>query len=371
MISLKKKSHLILAIALFVILDMGTLFFNFTISYIVEKDAVAINLSGRQRMLSQKTTKAALLTVFPHLPEEDRQKAITEASQAYSLFYTTLKAFAQGGTVEGGNGVPVVLDPVEGKALELVQATIELVSDWHKVPVSSLKMGDFTHYMVQNNQAILNNMNELTTELQQQSIQAVSKLRIAQTLAFSLSLINLVFILIGMRKAQLEAERESVTDALTGLTNRAGIYKALERQLARYLEEKTPLGVLLLDLNGFKSINDSQGHAAGDQLLIEVGRHLKNANPLWIPGRLGGDEFAIICPDTPSGDLAESALALKASLSEIRSGDLFISASIGWASAFAHSTPDSLIGHADMMMYADKGEQHRSPVKNARKQPRA
>ncbi len=86
-----------------------------------------------------------------------------------------------------------------------------------------------------------------------------------------------------------------VTDPLTGLLNRAGFGEAAERLLALAAREDLPVSVALIDLDGFKQVNDLNGHAAGDELLVELGRawarELRGSEVL---ARLGGDEFALL-----------------------------------------------------------------------------
>ena len=91
-----------------------------------------------------------------------------------------------------------------------------------------------------------------------------------------------------MHRGRLDAERASVTDALTGLLNRGGFYRELDVALERCTTVNNALGVMLLDLNGFKVVNDNYGHSAGDDALREVARRLTNLHARgWICGRLG------------------------------------------------------------------------------------
>jgi two-component system cell cycle response regulator len=99
----------------------------------------------------------------------------------------------------------------------------------------------------------------------------------------------------------------ATTDFLTGIANRLQIINILEQEFSRARRYDRPLSVLVYNIDRFKEINDTHGHLAGDQLLIESSRivkeHLRAEDHF---GRLGGDEFLVICPETP----ATNALAL-------------------------------------------------------------
>lgn len=349
------KTRLIVAIAAFVVLDLGILAFNFQIARQVEQDAVAINLSGRQRMLSQRITKAGLLATHPESSEATRMAATQELAEAYALFLNTLEAFAQGGETLGGNGHPVRLEAVSGQAALLVGNARGLLADWPRAPETMAGTNAFAHFLGANNLKILGTMNELTSELERQSVAAVSRLRVAQTIAFLLSLANFFLILSEMNRARKNAERLSITDPLTGLMNRAGLYRMLEIEVGKTQSNRSPLAVLLLDLDGFKAVNDTFGHSAGDHTLVEAARRLRDwMLPDWTGGRLGGDEFALVCPGLDHAAAQQAAIDLSAQLGALPGGKLLVSASVGWAVARPGCDADSLIAAADAAMYSQK-----------------
>jgi diguanylate cyclase (GGDEF)-like protein len=351
------KNRLALAVATFVLLDLGTLAFSYSIARQVEKDAVAINLAGRQRMLSQRITKAALLAVNPNRSAIQRAADTAELGKANQTFRRTLSAFADGGETIGGDGRPVQLESVQGKAALLVGEVRGLLDRWPHIPTDSVELGKFSEFMDERNGEILDAMNQLTTELERESIASVWRLRIAQTLAFLLSLGNFLFILWDMHRARSAAEAASFTDALSGLLNRAGLYRELEAAIERSQVTSQPLGVMLLDLNDFKAVNDNFGHATGDATLREVARRLQDFRRQdWVCGRLGGDEFAIVCPDTTPESLAAAAHQLGRILGGIPAGGLTVSASVGWASVEGQQSADDVIAVADAKMYSVKND---------------
>ena len=112
----------------------------------------------------------------------------------------------------------------------------------------------------------------------------------------------------------LEAlRREAISDALTGLYNRQYFDDALRREVERCQRYGVSSSLLMLDLDGFKQINDRHGHCAGDEVLRAVGRLiLKHVRAADVPCRFGGDEFAMILSDTPQSEAVTVADRIRA-----------------------------------------------------------
>lgn len=146
-------------------------------------------------------------------------------------------------------------------------------------------------------------------------------------------------------------------DTLTGLANRA----VLTDELARVLPERSgPVAVLYLDLDGFKEVNDTHGHEAGDLVLSTVARRLSAAvRSTDLVVRLGGDEFVLLCPDLPAEDavkLADRVIGDVARPILFRDEELDIGASVGIA-AYGTDVPahdGDVLRSADMAMYEAK-----------------
>ena len=155
-------------------------------------------------------------------------------------------------------------------------------------------------------------------------------------------------------RLRAELEQRATYDALTGCLNRA----ALLRGLARQLQDVAPgsgCAVLFFDLDGFKAVNDTQGHAAGDAVLRQVAAGLHGAaRPRDAVGRLGGDEFVVACPGVPSA--AEALLLaehLRAHLVTPGLSGVSASTGIAWSDE-AGTDADTLLARADAAMYRAK-----------------
>jgi len=160
------------------------------------------------------------------------------------------------------------------------------------------------------------------------------------------------------KRGELRLRRLAHYDQLTGLANRASFNEALQQARARATRQKQPLAVMMIDLDGFKAINDGLGHEAGDQVLQEVGVRLRCLFREYdAVARFGGDEFAVLLTDFVSKDaLNELGLRLLASLAEpIGQHGLSVTGSVGIATfPEAGKSAASLLRSADMAMYKAK-----------------
>jgi diguanylate cyclase (GGDEF)-like protein len=171
--------------------------------------------------------------------------------------------------------------------------------------------------------------------------------------------------------AQLREQlRDRATfDSLTRCHNRAATLAALRRNLADGPAE-TGIGVIFIDLDHFKQVNDDHGHGAGDQLLQHVATCLReSARDTDMVGRLGGDEFLIICPGVDSAlDAARLAERFAGSLAtpvRLAGRDYQPRASVGVAWARPGEDADAIIARADEAMYGVKNQRGAAAVRTA------
>jgi diguanylate cyclase (GGDEF)-like protein/PAS domain S-box-containing protein len=161
--------------------------------------------------------------------------------------------------------------------------------------------------------------------------------------------------------AEEAVRHQALHDPLTGLANRTLLANQLDHALRVSARSKETVGVLLLDLDRFKDINDTLGHRVGDQLLQAVAERLRQGvREGDVVARLGGDEFVVLCSDAGSEErVAELAERLVEGLEKpimVGSNELFVSASLGIAFGGRTSTADALLRDADVAMYRAKDQ---------------
>lgn len=153
-----------------------------------------------------------------------------------------------------------------------------------------------------------------------------------------------------------EYEQLSVTDTLTGLLNRRYIEERLTEEVVRSKRHRFPVSMLMLDVDNFKSYNDSFGHPAGDAALKIVADILNEAlRADDVAARYGGEEFAILLPQTSSEEAAQIAERIRRRIESAEFPKRRVTVSIGIASCSAHiGTPKDLVSAADVALYEAK-----------------
>lgn len=203
--TLGKYREIIIAVAFFLLFDLAVLVLNFYVSFQIAEDAVSINLAGRQRMLTQRLSKAlyaselAVATGPLPTPLQD------ELLLASRLFDSTLQGFRQGAQVTGGDGRSVFLPAAAGpRSADILARALAVWEPWRRQLDPLREAGSSAQpayvkaaadYARANNLALLGLMNELTTDLEAEASQRASTLRMVQTGGIVLALLNFLFIL--------------------------------------------------------------------------------------------------------------------------------------------------------------------------------
>jgi diguanylate cyclase len=161
-----------------------------------------------------------------------------------------------------------------------------------------------------------------------------------------------------VEEAHRQLERLALYDPLTGLANRTLLADRIDLAMAGGARGVAPPAVLVLDLDGFKVVNDSFGHAIGDRLLIEVARRLQAVvRDTDTVARIGGDEFAVVVADAAVDRVLDIAGRIQAALQRpVRAGAqlCWVGTSIGIRLAEPGEQPDTLLRDADTAMYVAK-----------------
>ncbi|TAK90744.1 MAG: diguanylate cyclase [Burkholderiaceae bacterium] len=476
-----ESSHFLLvaAVTLFVVLDLSVLAINYGIVWRVDQDTVVINIAGRQRMLTERMTKALLLLQDATNPEAARS-ARDELRDSAQQFTQTLAAFQHGGPVIYSNGKKFTIPPLADADTAEMLATGQRL--WAGIepliqpllpatlPPPGKNDADLITaiaVMRRDGPALVRTMNQLTTQIEMHATRSTRYLRAVHTGAFLLALANFVVILTLLRRRYREALRglevlrdlidqigagvclvddqgrilaankaagaligrdaarlqgmlferllerdEDVWvshlpdgnvraldvvhgsfnaaqisgtvmtlldvssryternllrhlanhDQLTGLPNRRLLYDRMLQALAHARRSHSKIGVALIDINGFKSINDQYGHAAGDAVLCQVAQRLaaavREGDTL---ARVGGDEYVGLFPGPiETAELDHLMQRLHECFSQpfetdIAQVKLTVRASIGLAEYPRDGeTTDTLLRAADKAMYRIK-----------------
>ena len=227
-------------------------------------------------------------------------------------------------------------EPTDDRLSQLVELVVELASGDRGARMTPSPASDEID-------AVIVGINMLAEELQ--ALNADMEERVAERT-------------LQLEQAQLQLRRLALYDPLTGLANRTLLADRIEQAMTRADRGAAPPAVLLLDLDGFKAVNDSFGHAVGDLLLVEVADRLRAVvRETDTVARLGGDEFALVVLDATNEQVLDMAERIRVALqAPAQLGDqaCWVSASIGVCFAVRGQQADALLRDADTAMYAAK-----------------
>lgn len=305
--SFGKYREIIIAVAFFLLFDLGVLVLNFYTSFKIDQDTVAINLAGRQRYVSQRIARTLLeLDAARAAGQPYRPETLAELRAGAKIFEASHRAFKDGGTVPGGDGKPVLLEPVTTpRGRELESAVDVLWKPYFEKLQPLLAGGAFTPqelsaalaYSQDVNGKLLNTANDFVTETQGIGASRASALRLVQTGGILLALLNFAFILFKFIRrlrtsdAAIEAANEenreilvSVREGLFLLTPQfkvgSQVSKSSHQLFGRPLEPGEDFFTLLRPLLSEKSLADAR-----DYVELLFAPHVKEAlvqgiNPL-------------------------------------------------------------------------------------------
>ncbi len=167
-------------------------------------------------------------------------------------------------------------------------------------------------------------------------------------------LLEKLSIALGRAQRYQNAQHSAMTDALTGLYNKAYFLEALKNEVARSQRSQRPISLVMFDFDNFKEFNDANGHVEGDGLLRQLGEVLRaTIRAIDIPARYGGEEFTIILPETSH----DHAFAFAERLRGIVMEKFPTTISVGIATCMnASVSPETLLKEADRALYAAKRE---------------
>ncbi len=315
-----KYREIIIAVALFLLFDLGVLVLNFYTSFKVDQDTVAINLAGRQRYVSQRIARTLLeLDAARGTGRPYSAETLAELRGGTKIWQASHLAFRDGGVIPGGDGRPVLLEAVTSPRGRQLEADMDALWKPYYEKLLPLANDKFTpeelaaalSYSQTNNIKLLNTANEFVTETQQIGASRASALRMVQTGGIMLALLNFAFILFKFLRrlktsdAAIEAANEENREILTSV--REGLFlitpgfrigsqlsQSAHSLFGRQLTPGDDFFALLLPLVSEKALTDAR-----DYVELLFAPHVKEAlvqgiNPLSevdvaVKNRLGHD----------------------------------------------------------------------------------
>lgn len=471
----KHSRATVIAIVLFLCFDFLTLGLNIWVTMRIESQAVGINLAGRQRMLSQRMVKTLLQLDNTLKRDEPTANGLQELQLTFRLFDDTLRGFSEGHITQSGTEQEIFLPAVSGQAARYLVEEANHVWAPYRERIVAVLEADGTQLLhalpaavtaaERYNLQLLSLMNRLTSELERETQHEAQQVRLVQSVAFLLALLNALVALVlyqcrmkatdqqkdlldeiinrvsasilvldeahqvvqanrtaenmfgygagelnglplksllhGSDGNQIGKSRDGATfmaesvrqdgefggralqivtisdvtlnrkheahlttlayhDLLTQLPNRMLFDDRLQQEIAHAQRHNLMVGVMFLDLDHFKPVNDRYGHDVGDQLLREVARRLQEVlRETDTVSRRSGDEFTLLISDAQGREslslVADKLIACIEQPICVRGIELHISVSIG-ISQFPIDGADSatLLAHADEAMYRAK-----------------
>ena len=367
----------VISAVLFLVFDAAVLGLSYWIADEVESDAFAINIAGRQRMLSQQMAK----TLLQLQQQEDAPgiaQSLAELREASVVFEHTLAAFERGGQVDAADGRPAYQQAIEdasgrrlvAQAVAVWQPFRAAIADVLAAPPARMPavVRRAAGMAARSNLVLLDYSNQITNHIEAASREKTTRLRHLQVFAFVLATLNFMVLLYSLWRRmcalhgrQEKLRRQAEKDQLTGLPNRVSLVRRLQAAIDRMQMAESGLVVAFLDLDNFKPVNDIYGHVVGDSVLRLTAKRLRSRlRHSDLIARHGGDEFVVVLEDVSSVESVEPVLQeLVAALAEpIRLEDgpaVQLGVSVGAVLVEAADvSPEQLLHAADQLMYRTK-----------------
>jgi diguanylate cyclase (GGDEF)-like protein len=332
-----------------------------------EGTSAVINMAGRQRMLSQRIASlAAQRQLGDKYVDDDLSKAATAFEEAHRQLSGPYIAV---GTAPGAEELhslyftgPAPLDAMVHDFVATARALLKLTpGDAAAAPLTA-------RLFAEARAPLLDALNEATSIQQREGERRVAHLEWLQSAILIVVLVTLVLealvifrpMITRIMRQLSEILKLATTDSLTEVANRRSFLDRGEVERERAIQYGGPLSVLLLDVDHFKRVNDTYGHAAGDAVLRTLSETVRrSARKTDLVGRLGGEEFAVLLPRTgvaAAQELAERIrLGVASTLVRVGTESLAVTVSIGVATMAGPAEPvEAMLRRADLLMYDAK-----------------
>lgn len=273
-----KYREIIIAVALFLVFDISVLVLNFYTSFQIDQDAIAINLSGRQRYVSQRVARTLLELEAERAAGKPYNPAtLEELGNGARMFQRSMLAFREGGVLPGGDGQPVKLEAVASLRGMALQAEVEAL--WNpyfallqpiinKPHFSPEELAAALAYSQANNLKLLNAANDFVTEMQTLGTSRASRLRMIQTIGILLSLLNFAYTVFASLRHLFDNDRK---------------VEAAQKETAEILGTVKE-GLFLLDANFKVGLQFSRSLATILGRKVEAGTDFRALLQSMVPG---------------------------------------------------------------------------------------
>jgi diguanylate cyclase (GGDEF)-like protein len=333
-----------------------------------EGTAAIINQAGRQRMLSQRI---AALAAELRLGDDSARGQLKTAITNFETAHRVLASASQSGEPSGNDGGR--LQAIYFGGTNALDAQVRgFVADARRIADAPMDDPDLpavqSRLFAEARAPLLDALNEVVSVQQAESEQRILRLEYLQWGIVATVLLTLIVEALAIFRPMIrrigtytsELLHLATTDVLTGAANRRNFMERCETEVARARRYDRPTSILMLDVDRFKSINDTYGHAAGDAVLKAMadGFRLALREPdIW--GRLGGEEFAILLAETALPEAAAVAERLREQLAAMtvthQEYSIQFTVSIGVAALIPEDGGlEKTLGIADALMYQAK-----------------